>query len=151
MTEQPPVRVGEVFDLGAAVVDRDSMVAFAVLYDPQPFHLDEEAARASVFGTLVASGLQTLAIMQGLAVRSGLLVRLGAEAGLGTDETRLLNPVRPGDDLRVTAEVLGVTPSRHREGQGIGRCLFTATNQHGKTVARYEGRMLVRLDRWAAG
>ena len=142
---------GDVFDLGEAVIDRAGILAFAALYDPQPFHLDEDAAQRSVFGGLVASGLQTLSAVHGLAVRSGVLERLGAEAGLGMDKMRLLRPVRPGDTLHATMQALRVTPSRTRPGKGVGRARVTAVNQHGELVVTYESSMLVQLDRWGPG
>ena len=148
MDPAPYVRCGDVFPLGSAVVDRDSMLAFATLYDPQPFHLDEVAASASVFRGLVASGLQSLSVMHGLAVRSGVLVRIGAVAGLGIDKLRLSHPVRPDDALSGSLEVLDMAASRSHPGRGIARCRITAINQRGETVLDYEPSMLVEVDRW---
>lgn len=144
------VQAGDVFELGAAVVDRASILVFAILYDPQLFHLDEDAAERSVFRGLVASGLQTLAVVQGLAVRSGILDRIGAVAGLGMDKVRLPRPVRPDDELWATMEVLDLTSSRSRPGQGVARCRLAAANQHGEPVVTYESSMLVRLEQWEA-
>lgn len=132
-------------------MDRASILAFAALYDPQPFHLDEGAAERSVFRGLVASGLQTLAVVQGLAVRSGVLDRIGAVAGLGMDKVRLPRPVRPDDKLQATLEVLDLMPSRSRPGRGVARCRLAAANQHGEPVATYESSMLVRLEHWETG
>jgi acyl dehydratase len=144
------VQVCDVFELGAVIMDRASILAFAALYDPQPFHLDEGAAGRSVFRGLVASGLQTLAVVQGLAVRSGVLERIGAIAGLGMDKVRLPRPVRPDDELRATMEVLNLTSSRSRPGRGVARCRLVAANQHGEPVVTYESSMLVQLERWEA-
>ncbi len=134
--------------MGAAVVERASMVAFAALYDPQPFHLDEAAAQDTIFGGLVASGLQTIAVVHGLAVRSGVLERIGGLAGVGMEQVRFLRPVRPGDCLHGTAEALAITPSRSQPGRGIARCRFSAVNQSGDMVISYEMSALATLANW---
>jgi len=145
------VRVGEVFDLGSATLERDDMVGFAQRYDPQFFHVDEVAAVGSVFGGLVASGLQTLSLVHSLAVRSGLLERIGGQAGLGIDQIRLPRPVRPGDSLHATMEALSLRPSKGRPGAGIACFRARAANQAGEEVISYEITMLVRLECWELG
>ena len=131
-------RLGDVVAIGQAVVDRDAIVSFAALYDPQPFHLGEAGGAKSFFGGLVASGMQTLAMMQGLTVRSGLLGRLGAIAGLGLDKVRMIRPVQPGDVLHGQVELLDARPSRSRPGCTVLRCRVTGHNGCGDAVIGYE-------------
>src|SRR6478736_9912583 len=101
--------------------------AFAAEYDPQPFHLDEGAARASYFGGLVASGWHTAALTMKLLVGGDLKI-VGGLIGLGAEELRWPRPVRPGDVLRVESEVLELRPSRSRPDRGIVRMRNTAFN-----------------------
>ena len=91
---------GQVHHLGHHVITRDEIVTFARAYDPQSFHLDEEAAAASIYGGLIASGWQTVCIFMRLFA-DGLLGRAAAMGSPGIDELRWLQPVRPGDTLRV--------------------------------------------------
>src|SRR5947208_233078 len=107
--------------------------AFAAEFDPQPFHLDEDAARASPFGGLVASGWHTAALTMRLLVRGELQV-VGGLIGMGAEELRWPRPVRPGDVLRVESEVLGLRPSQSRPDRGIVRVRNTTRNQDGQPV-----------------
>ncbi len=125
------------------------MLAFAAQYDPQSFHLDAAAAAGSVFGGLVASGLQTLAMVHGILVRSGVLDRIGGLAGLGMDQVRFLRPVRAGDCLHATMQTLSLRPSRGQPGRGIARHRVEADNQQAEKVVSYEASVLVRLENWA--
>jgi acyl dehydratase len=109
---------GTVFDLGTALVDRDEMIAFARRFDPQPFHLDPEAGRASVFGDLAASGWFTA----GLWMRAYVDNLLSRSAGLGSpggDEVSWPAPVFAGDELRAAMEVLDARVSRSRPELGL--------------------------------
>ncbi len=111
---------GRVFELGSTVVDRDEMVAFARRFDPQPFHVDEAAAAASLFGGLAASGWFTAALWMRLyadAVLAGS-TSLGSPGG---EDIAWPAPVFAGDELRGTAEVLGARRSASRPGLGLVR------------------------------
>ncbi|MCI0570421.1 MAG: MaoC family dehydratase [Myxococcaceae bacterium] len=130
--------VGQIGEAGPYVVSREEIVAFARQYDPQPFHLDEDAGAAMHFGGLVASGWHTAAIGHRLLVE-GLLKGTASLGSPGLDELRWLKPVRPGDALMLRMEVLELLPSRSRPQQGSVRCLFELRNQHGETVMRQKG------------
>ncbi len=109
---------GRVFDLGTIVVDHDEMVAFARRFDPQPFHIDEQAAKESIFGGLAASGWFTSALWMRAYV-DGLLSRSTALGSPGGDELSWPAPVFAGDELRATMEVLEGRVSRSRPEMGV--------------------------------
>lgn len=125
--------VGQTFETGTVTVEPEMIRAFAAEFDPQPFHLDEEAARASLFGGLVASGWHTAALSMGLLVGGELRV-VGGLIGMGAEDLRWPRPVRPGDVLRVVSEVLDLRPSRSRPDRGIVRVRNTTLNQDGQPV-----------------
>lgn len=125
--------VGQTFGSGRARIDEARIKAFASEFDPQPFHLDEEAARASIFQGLAASGWHTAALTMRLLVESELRPA-GGLIGAGFDEFRWPRPVRPGDELRVESEVLEVRPSKSRPGQGLVKVRMTTLNQSGEAV-----------------
>ena len=110
----------------------DDIKAFAAQFDPQPFHLDEQAARASFFGGLVASGWHTAAATMRLIVSGGIRAAEGT-VGAGIDDLRWPRPVRPGDRLHIVSEVLEVTPSRSKPDRGVARIRVTTLNQNGET------------------
>ena len=124
---------GERYAGGTATVDLAAIKAFAAAFDPQPFHLDETAAKASIFGRLVASGWHTMALTMRLMVE-GELRSLWGLVGLGADELRWPRPVVPGDTLNVEWEVLEVRPSSSKPDRGIARLRVTTRNQRGETV-----------------
>ena len=125
--------VGQTFGTGTVTVEPEMIKAFAAEFDPQPFHLDEDAARASPFGGLVASGWHTAALTMRLLVGGELRV-VGGLIGLGVEELRWPRPVRPGDVLRVESEVLGLRPSKSKPDRGIVRVRNTTLNQDGQPV-----------------
>ena len=125
--------VGQTFGSGQLSIDRERAKAFAAEFDPQPFHLDEEAARHTIFGGLVASGWYTAAVTMRLLVESELKPA-GGLVGAGFDEFRWPRPVRPGDKLRIESEVLEVRPSRSRPEQGLIKVRTTTMNQDGEAV-----------------
>jgi acyl dehydratase len=125
--------VGQTFGTGTVTVEPETLKAFAAEFDPQPFHLDEDAARASVFGGLVASGWHTAALTMKLLVGGELQV-VGGLIGLGAEELRWPRPVYPGDVLRVQCEVLGVRPSTSQPDRGLVRVRNTTLNQDGQPV-----------------
>jgi acyl dehydratase len=125
--------VGERYAGGTATVDLAAIKAFAAAFDPQPFHLDEAAAEASIFGRLVASGWHTMAVTMRLLVE-GELRSLWGLVGLGADELRWPRPVVPGDVLSVEWEVLEVRPSASKPDRGTARLRVTTRNQRKETV-----------------
>jgi len=125
--------VGERYAGGTTTVDLAAIKAFAAAFDPQPFHLDETAAEASIFGGLVASGWHTMAVTMRLLVE-GELRSLWGLVGLGADELRWPRPVVPGDRLSVEWEVLEIRPSASKPDRGTARLRVTTRNQRNETV-----------------
>ena len=134
---------GQTFTGSARVrVDPERVKSFAAEFDPQPFHLDENAARASFFGGLAASGWHTAAMTMRLLVESDLSPA-GGIIGAGFDEFRWTKPVRPGDELRVEVEVLEVRASKSKPDQGLIKVRTTTLNQNGEPVQITVGNLLV--------
>jgi acyl dehydratase len=134
--------VGQTYGSGRITVDKDRIKAFAAEFDPQPFHMDEEAARGSIFGALAASGWHTAALTMRLMVE-GELKPAGGIVGVGFDELRWPLPVHPGDELHVESEVLEVRPSKSRPNQGLIKVKTTTRNQDGETVQVSIGNLIV--------
>jgi acyl dehydratase len=139
----------EDFEVGQTVkgpgrirIDKERIKSFAAEFDPQPFHLDEQAARASFFGGLAASGWHTAAVTMRLLVESDLKPA-GGIVGLGFDEFQWLRPVRPGDELWVQCEVLDVRASRSRTDQGLVKVKATTFNQKTEAVQVFVGNLIV--------
>src|ERR1700730_10505645 len=109
---------GLTFRSGTARIEADQITHFAAEFDPQPFHLDDEAARDTVFRGLAASGWHTAAVTMKLLVESDFKPA-GGIIGVGFDELRWPKPVRPGDELHVESEVLEVRPSKSNPRQGL--------------------------------
>ncbi len=124
---------GRRFSTGSQTLDADSIKAFAREYDPQPFHLDEAAAKNTFFGGLAASGWQTATVSMRLIV-DGEFRPAGGVIGAGIDEFRWPKPVRPGDTLRVVSEVVEARPSKSRPEIGIVRVRHTTYNQSNDVV-----------------
>lgn len=124
---------GEVIETGSYTVPREEIIAFAQQFDPQPFHIDDEAARRSIFGGIIASGWHTASISHRLFVE-GLLRTSASMGSPGLDELRWLLPVRPGDALSVRVEVLSTTPSRSKPDRGAIKFRFEVRNQKGEVV-----------------
>jgi acyl dehydratase len=134
--------VGQTFRSGPLRIDGQRALAFAAEFDPQPFHLDEVAARHSIFGELTASGWHTAAVTMRLLVETELNPA-GGLVGAGLDGCRWPRPVRPGDDLRVECEVLDVRPSKSRPAQGLMKVRTTTLNQDDEAVLTYVVNMVV--------
>ena len=134
--------VGQIFRAGPLPVGAERIKTFAAEFDPQPFHLDENAARDTIFGGLAASGWHTAAITMRLLVESDLKPA-GGIVGAGFDEFRWPRPVRPGDALRIEAEVVEVRPSRSRPDQGVIKVRTTTLNQHEEAVQVTIGNLVV--------
>ena len=133
--------VGQTFGSGRLWVDEEQIKAFAAAFDPQPFHLDEAAARASLFGGLAASGWHTAALTVRLLVEGGAPIA-GGIVGAG-GEIAWPRPTRPGDELTVVSEVLDVTPSRSRPDRGMVTLRSTTLNQNGEAVQVLTARLVV--------
>jgi acyl dehydratase len=125
--------VGQKYGSGKLRVDAAAIKAFAAAFDPQPFHLDEAAARDSFFTGLAASGWHTAALTMRLLVESSLRPA-GGIIGAWADELKWPRPVRPGDELEVESDVLEVRPSRTRPGQGFVKVRATTLNQQREPV-----------------
>src|SRR5215212_12031768 len=130
---------GQVLELGSHAVTEEEIVAFARQFDPQPFHVDPEAAKESVFGGLIASGWHTGAIWMRLYV-DAILGGAASRGSPGVEELRWLAPVRPGDTLTGSLTVLDVTPSATLPDRGTVRIRGELTNQDGVTVMRMTSR-----------
>jgi len=124
---------GQVYELGSKVVTEDEIVGFAQQFDPQPFHVDAEAAKDSVFGGLIASGWHTGAMWMRLYVDS-LLGGASGQGSSGIEELRWLAPVRPGDTLSGRLIVLDATASESHPERGTIRIRGEMVNQDGVTV-----------------
>lgn len=125
--------IGEVMERGPYVVTREEILAFARQFDPQPFHVDEDAARQSIYGGIIASGWHTAAICHKLLVE-GLLGQAASMGSPGLDELRWKKPVRPGDALSVRIETLEARPSASKPDRGALKFRFEVVNQHGDVV-----------------
>lgn len=125
--------VGAIYEFGEMAVSEADIVEFARRYDPQPFHVDAEAAAASPFGGLIASGWHTAALMMRLLV-DNYVSSVAGLASPGVDELRWVRPVRPGDRLRLRVEVLEARRSVSKPDRGILRSALTVLNQADETV-----------------
>ena len=143
------IKESEVFELGSRTLDKERMVAFAREFDPQPFHTDEKAAEASIWGGLIASGWLTGSVLMRIFY-DGYLKDTAGLGSPGIDELRWLKPVRPGDTLTVRLTVLETVASRSKPDRGIVRSLMEVVNQHGEIVMTTKGVNFVKR-RPAAG
>lgn len=134
--------IGQVFHPAAVSVSASDIVDFAGRYDPQPFHLDAEAAGRSLFGGLAASGWMTAALTIGLMVR-GEMKLAGGLIGPGLEALQWLHPVRLGDTLTVSTEVLALRTSASRPEYGIAKLRTIPRNQHGEIVQIMVANQLV--------
>jgi acyl dehydratase len=125
--------VGVAESLGTVTIGAPDIVEFARRYDPQPFHVDEQAARESIYGGLIASGWQTASLMM-RCFADGYLSQASSLGSPGIDGVRWLAPVRPGDSLSVTATPIEANPSRSKPDRGLVRTRIDVTNQDGNTV-----------------
>jgi acyl dehydratase len=132
---------GQVFSGGPLDVTADDIVAFARRFDPQVFHTDAEAAKDSAFGELVASGWHTTAMTMRLMV-DNLPKMPGGMVGRRIETIDWPRPVRPGDRLRMTAEVLSLRTTRNPE-KGLMRLRTVTVNQHGETVLQMEALIFI--------
>jgi acyl dehydratase len=129
---------GQDIDLGTRTVTEEEIVAFAREYDPQPFHVDRDAAAHSIFGGVVASGWHTCGMMMRMVV-DGLLNRSASMGSPGLDGVRWLAPVRAGDTLNVRYQTVQVKASASKPDRGVVWSKWVAINQRGETVCTVEG------------
>ena len=138
------LEVGQKQRFGAYQVTREEVLEFAGKYDPQPFHLSDEAAAKTHFGRLAASGWHTCAMTMAMLVEN---IRQDPSAGLGSpgvDELRWLKPVYPGDTLSVESEIVEVTPSRSKPNIGSFRSKVSVFNQDDEPVMRMTSIVLMQ-------
>jgi acyl dehydratase len=133
--------VGQKFSTAEYVMDEARIKAFAAEFDPQPFHLDEAAARDSIFGGLAASGWHTAAASMRLLVDRPERFA-GGSIGLG-GEISWPRPTRPGDTLQVHSEILEIVPSRSKPNQGIVKIRNVTVNQNGEEVQVFVAKLLM--------
>lgn len=129
-------KVGDKHFTTGITLTESEIINFALNYDPQPFHLDAQAASESQFNGLIASGFQTITLCFRLFIQSGML----NESSLGSpgiDELRWLKPVRPGDTLHSEVEVLEVIPSKSKPDRGLIKFRYTAVNQANEIVSSF--------------
>jgi len=129
------------FTGGTRQVSAEAITAFALEFDPQPFHTDAEAAKSTFFGGLAASGWHTAALTMRLLIESGLPIAGGFIGGSG--EIAWPQPTRPGDILTVECEVLAVTPSRSRPERGTITLKMETLNQRREVVQVFTAKVLV--------
>jgi acyl dehydratase len=134
------LQVGQRFTSGTFVIEEDKIKAFAAEFDPQPFHLDEAAARSSRFQGLAASGWHTAAVTMRLLVDGGFPLA-GGIIGLG-GELAWPRPTRPGDTLQVESEILEITPSRSKPDQAVVTVRNTTFNQNREPVQIFTTKIL---------
>lgn len=135
------LKVGQQFTSGSYRMDEERIKAFAAEFDPQPFHLDDAAAKGTAFGGLSASGWHTAAVAMRLLVTGGLplgngIIELGGELAWP-------KPTRPGDTLRVESEITEILRSRSRPNQAVVKIKSTTLNQDGEPVHTFAAKVLV--------
>jgi len=133
---------GQTFGSGSHQVTAEEIKRFASEFDPQPFHIDEEGAVESLFGGLASSGWHTASLSAKLLVQSAFQPA-GGIIGLSVDELRWKAPVRTGDELRVSTEVLDARPSRSRPSHGVVKVRVSTLNQSGTLVQSFVLHLLI--------
>lgn len=134
---------GREFRTEGITVTEGQIIDFAMTFDPQPFHLNVEAAKTSIYEGLIASGFQTMALTFRLFVQTRALAACSLGSP-GVDEVRWLRPVRPGDTLKATVQVLEQRPSTSKPDRGIVRLHWTTVNHRGEPVLTMTSLQLVR-------
>ncbi|MCR6475007.1 MaoC family dehydratase [Variovorax sp. ZS18.2.2] len=133
--------VGDRFQSGEHTLDVAQIKAFALQFDPQPFHTDEEAAKHTFFGGLAASGWHTAALTMKLLVESGVPLADGIIGSGG--ELQWPKPTRPGDVLHVVSEVVDITPSRSKPGRAMVTMRCQTRNQRGEVLQHFTPKLVV--------
>jgi acyl dehydratase len=132
---------GQELELGKRTMNEDEIIAFATQFDPQPFHIDREAAAKSIYGGVIASGWHTCATMMRIVLDS-MDCEEASMGSPGLDGVRWLQPVRAGDTLQVRYLTKEVRPSTSKPDRGVVYSTWVASNQHGEPVCTIEGRAL---------
>lgn len=124
---------GDSFTSKPGFLTEAEIMEFGRKYDPQPFHVDKETAKRSIFGGIIASGFQTIGFSFRQIWDTGVFgdANLG---GHGIDEVRWMKPVRPGDNLTVTATIEEMIPSKSKPDRGTAKVRYVTRNQHGEKV-----------------
>ncbi len=135
--------IGERFVTRGVTLTESLIIGFAMTYDPQPFHINVEAAQESNYGGLIASGFQTLALGFRMVLETGIF-RAASMGSPGFDELRWLKPVRPGDTLHTELEVKEKTPSRSKPDRGILRIAYSIRNQKNEEVLTFLSMHLLK-------
>lgn len=141
---------GDVAAYGAYLLTEEELLGFAREFDPQPMHLDAEAAKASLLEGLAASGWHVCAILMRL-VADGFLLDAASDGAPGIDEVKWLKPVRAGDTLSVRHTVLDTRQSRSQPGRGFVRFRFEVLNQSGDVVMEQTNSIMIRKRPSGAG
>jgi acyl dehydratase len=136
--------VGQEAYLGRYEVTRDEVIEFARKFDPQPFHLSDEAAAKTHFGRLAASGWHTCAMTMAVIARNVVGTEQAGLGSPGVDELRWLKPVYPGDTLHVRSKIVETRPSRSKPEIGSFRSECTVTNQNDEPVLTFTSIVLMR-------
>ena len=139
-------KIGDRFESAGYTVTEADIIGFALQYDPQPFHIDVEAAKATPYQGLIASGFHTLAIGFRLLHATGWLTSANL-GGIGIDELRWMKPVRPGDTLRTATVIKEILPSKSKPDRGVLKHDVFMTNQRGETVLSGTFVIIVRRQR----
>ena len=126
-----------VIEIGPVYVQKDELIEFAIRYDPQPMHIDPEAAKKGPYKGLIASGWQTCALVMGELVKN-YFSPSSSLGSPGIDELQWLRPVRPGDRLTIRATILETKRSRSKPDRGLVRTLVEALNQHQEKVVSFK-------------
>jgi acyl dehydratase len=135
--------VGQEIELGERSVTEEEIIAFATQFDPQPFHIDKEAAAQSIYGGVIASGWHTCAMMMRI-VLDGMGCEEASMGSPGLDGVRWLLPVRAGDTIRVRYLTREVKASTSKPDRGIVKSTWVATNQKGEDVCTIDGMAMFR-------
>ncbi|MEO8839224.1 MAG: MaoC family dehydratase [Herbaspirillum sp.] len=130
--------VGRKVEVGSHTFTEEEILAFATQFDPQPFHVNKEAAKNSIFGGLIASGWHTLSTMMRLMV-DGFLNESASMGSPGVDQIRWIKPVHPGDTIQVSSVTLESRPSTSKPDRGVVISEWRAVNQHGELVCTSRG------------
>lgn len=130
-------KTGDVFELGSRSVTKEEILDFARQFDPQPFHIDEERAKDSIYGGLIASGWHTASMAMRL-LADEILVDAAGMGSPGLDELRWPKPVRPGDTLSARMEVLSSRASESKPDRGVVNSRIEVSNQKGETVLTWK-------------
>jgi acyl dehydratase len=134
---------GQEIDLGQRTVSEEEIIAFATQFDPQPFHIDKEAAAHSIYGGVIASGWHTCSMMMRMVV-DGILCTESSMGSPGLDGIRWLQPVRAGDTLSLRYVTKEVKASNSKPDRGVVWSTWVATNQRGETVCTIDGMAMMR-------